>query len=132
VTDLLALLAAYGSASCTPSAGGRAGTEPNECTADAREQCKAFPCIDLREADNHHHPMWLNSPGNAGVMYYREDGSGAAGRDWTCTCSDCNGLVGVWSCPGFYGTTITVTEDCKCSRLFSDFSVSKKRCRCRR
>ena len=37
---------------------------------------------------------------------------------WTCTCSDCNGLVGVWSCPGFYGTTITVTEDCKCSRLF--------------
>ena len=118
MTDLLALLAAYGSASCTPSAGGRAGTEPNECTADAREQCKAFPCIDLREADNHHHPMWLNSPGNAGVMYYREDGSGAAGRDWTCTCSDCNGLVGVWSCPGFYGTTITVTEDCKCSRLF--------------
>ena len=111
MTDLLALLAAYGSASCTPSAGGRAGTEPNECTADAREQCKAFPCIDLREADNHHHPMWLNSPGNAGVMYYREDGSGAAGRDWTCTCSDCNGLVGVWSCPGFYGTTITVTAD---------------------
>ena len=80
MTDLLALLAAYGSASCTPSAGGRAGTEPNECTADAREQCKAFPCIDLREADNHHHPMWLNSPGNAGVMYYREDGSGAARR----------------------------------------------------
>ena len=80
MTDLLALLAAYGSASCTPSAGGRAGTDPNECTADAREQCKAFPCIDLREADNHHHPMWLNSPGNAGVMYYREDGSGAAGR----------------------------------------------------
>ena len=85
-----------------------------------------IPCIDLREADNHHHPMWLNSPGNAGVMYYREDGSGAAGRDWTCTCSDCNGLVGVWSCPGFYGTTITVTEDCKCNHSVLVFFPSLK------
>ena len=49
--------------------------------------------------------MWLTSPGNAAVMYYRDDGSGAAGRDWTCTCSDCDGLVGVWQCPGFYSTS---------------------------
>ena len=58
----------------------------------------------------HHHPMWLTEPGVANIMYFRDDQNRAnANRDWVCTCGDCDGLVGVWSCPGFYTNTITVS-----------------------
>jgi hypothetical protein len=60
----------------------------------------------------HHHPMWLTEPGVANIMYFRDDQNRAnANRDWVCTCGDCDGLVGVWSCPGFYTGTITVSPD---------------------
>jgi hypothetical protein len=35
-------------------------------------------------------------------------------RVWSCTslsCSTCNGLVGTWSCPGFYNSVISISSE---------------------
>merc|ERR1719382_1643139 len=86
-------------------------TEGSGCETQALAKCGTnVPCIDLRQDSNHHHLMWLHGDGTAHV-----DGEASGYNDnraWTCTCSgSCSGLVGVWSCPGFYNGVITITSD---------------------
>lgn len=85
----------------------------SECADDVVEKCQGnTPCIDLREAANHHHLMWLNPDGTAHVD--GEAGGIGAGdsRTWTCEREgDGVGLVGTWNCPGFYSNIITITSD---------------------
>merc|ERR1711953_211987 len=52
------------------------------------------------------------SRGVATVKYY-DSKFAPGGQPWTCTCSTAaeNSLVGVWSCPGFYSGTVTITAD---------------------
>jgi hypothetical protein len=76
----------------------------SECT----NRCNGCSCVDLRQDPNHHHVMYLTGTNTAGVSYglaNTYDGS----RMWTCSCtSGCSGIVGTWSCPGFYGNIIYV------------------------
>jgi len=84
----------------------------NECGTQQLERCDGFPCVDLLEGTGHHHMMSYVSKGVATVAYYDSKFVPDL-RKWTCTCSTAgeNSLVGVWSCPGFYSGTVTITAD---------------------
>merc|ERR1711953_230118 len=62
------------------------------------------------------------SRGVATVKYY-DSKFVPGGQPWTCTCSTAaeNSLVGVWSCPGFYSGTVTITADY--ADDFTDFTT---------
>jgi len=64
------------------------------------------PCIDLIQDDIHHHIMSLTSSGVAHI-----ERPTTIPASWDCTCSNCDGLVGTWDCPGFYDTIIIVDSD---------------------
>jgi len=84
----------------------------NECGTQQLARCDGFPCVDLLEGTGHHHMMSYVSRGVATVAYY-DSNFVPGGQPWTCTCSTAteNSLVGVWSCPGFYSGTVTITAD---------------------
>jgi len=96
-----------------PTATPLEGSPPVEaqCLPEAIAECHGFPCVDLREDAMHHHIMWYNSVGSASIMYFSIDRNHAEGRSWDCTCDACDGLVGVWACPGFYTDVITISSD---------------------
>jgi len=81
----------------------------NECGTQQLERCDGFPCVDLLEGVGHHHIMSYVSQGVANVAYF--DSTFVPGSTWTCTSStaSANSLVGVWSCPGFYSGTVTIS-----------------------
>eukprot|EP00662_Eupelagonemidae_sp_cell21_P056816 gene56816-biopygen34508 len=81
------------------------------------EFCQAQPCFDLREGTEHHSYLWLTGAGTAHVEY--RQGTNPDGRTWSCTCSTCTGLVGVWSCPGLYGSQISITSSTNPSNDFT-------------
>jgi len=80
----------------------------------ACQRCTKSPCVDLREGTDHHHVMWLESTGRAKVSYCSGSCSSLSTSHgpWTCTSSSTSGtgLVGTWSCPGFYGGTVTISS----------------------
>eukprot|EP01084_Bolivina_argentea_P130334 230072_1 len=78
----------------------------NDCSKCAANTNK---CIDLintlpRDPPQYHHYMSLTEEGKASVT--RHDGA-----TWSCTCNNCNGLVGTWNCPAFYDTIIYIESD---------------------
>ena len=140
----------------------------HECLASVVAACPKYPCIDLREADTHHHVMSLNADMTADIKYYSTDECQSSARSWARSqkskcparlpktapqncpfwrkqnlahrsktwvvhllvtnrsmmsqlCRICRrasalmarvrglSLVGVWNCPGFYITDITIT-----------------------
>lgn len=89
----------------------KAGT--TECGTQQQELCENFPCVDLREGPGHHHIMSYVSPGVANVKYYNSNFERSPPNAWTCTSSTAaaDSLVGVWTCPGFYWGSVTITAD---------------------
>ena len=89
-----------------------------DCEARALFICAGrVPCVDLVQSNQpHHHLMWLTPEGAFvdGEAYDFNDD-----RTWSCTCIGlCDGLVGTWSCPGFYSGTIPI------SSTYDSFDVS--------
>ena len=83
--------------------------ETNEC--ENVNLCASFPCLDLREGDNHHHIMSYVEAGKSLVKYYDKDWK--PGKEFSCTCSEYkpDSFVGIWSCPSFYGGSVTISND---------------------
>jgi len=88
------------------------------CNAEQLAKCTSFPCIDIRQGNEHHHIMTYTEQGKAKVTYYTSDFT-AGGRTWTCTCAGCEekSLVGIWTCVNeadqtiMYESPITISAD---------------------
>jgi len=88
------------------------------CNAEQLAKCTSFPCIDIRQGNEHHHIMTYTQQGEAKVTYYTNDFI-AGGRTWTCTCAGCEekSLVGTWTCKNdaddtiMYESAITISAD---------------------
>jgi len=88
------------------------------CNAKQLAKCTSFPCVDLRQDNEHHHIMTYTEQGKAKVIYYTNDFV-ASGRTWTCTCAGCEkkSLVGTWTCVNdadktiMYESAITISAD---------------------
>ena len=80
---------------------------PVTCIPSAIERCYTMcdgcQCVDLRQDATHHHVMYLTAPNQATVDYANGDTYDTGHGPWSCTCAGtCDGIVGTWSCPGFY------------------------------
>jgi len=63
------------------------------------------PCLDLIQDQFWHLVMALDSDGLSHITRSSDN------FIWNCDCSNCNGLVGTWNCPGFYDDVITIDSD---------------------
>eukprot|EP00933_Yihiella_yeosuensis_P018842 TRINITY_DN15366_c0_g2_i5.p1 TRINITY_DN15366_c0_g2~~TRINITY_DN15366_c0_g2_i5.p1 ORF type:complete len:776 (+),score=91.77 TRINITY_DN15366_c0_g2_i5:627-2954(+) len=106
------------------------------CKNAVLRKCKGIPCIDLQrahvklpckdipcKATNSHYAMWLGTDGKAHVendVYGFNVTKPTPSGTWMCSCmsSTCDGLVGLWTCPGFSKGLIHIS-----SSYGNDFST---------